>query len=61
MSIPTTTNPTVLAHIKAQGYDEARKQYGCGCFWNKGGTAIALCQWHDGYDEGLAAAEQETP
>jgi hypothetical protein len=60
MGIPTTTNPKVLAHIEAQQYDLLRRLYTCGCFRAKDDT-IMLCQWHDGYDEGLAdAAEQET-
>ena len=60
MGIPRTNNPKVLAHIKAQHLDEKRHMYGCGCLVAKDGT-IMLCQWHDGYDEGLAeAAEQET-
>ena len=63
MGIPRTDNPKVIAHIEAQHYDQKRRMYGCGCILAKDET-IMLCQWHDGYDEGLAdaAAEQkETP
>ena len=59
MSIPTTDNPIVLAHIKAQQYDEVRSQFPCGCFYGKG-AMILLCAWHDGYDEGLAVADDRT-
>ena len=60
MGIPQTDNPKVIEHIKAQQYDEKRRMYHCGCILAKDGTFM-LCQWHDGYDEGLAeAAEQET-
>ena len=59
MGIPRTDNPKVLAHIKAQPLDEKRRMYGCGCLVAKDNT-IMLCQWHDGYNSGLAdAAERD--
>ena len=63
MGIPRTDNPKVLAHIKAQGLDEKRWMYDCGCLVAKDDT-IMLCQWHDGYDSGLAdatAEQEQTP
>ena len=53
MGIPRTDNPKVIEHIKAQGFQ--RNMYSCGCILAKDDT-IMLCQWHDGYDEGLAEA-----
>ena len=60
MGIPRTDNPKVIAHIEAQQFQ--RNMYHCGCIIAKDGT-IMLCQWHDGYNEGLAdaAAERESP
>ena len=58
MGIPRTDNPKVIAHIQAQRLDEKRQMYGCGCLIAKDDT-IMLCQWHDGYDEGLADAAAE--
>jgi hypothetical protein len=48
-----------IASIELQGKrDDDSRIYGCGCFRSCDGTSWRLCQYHEGYDDGVEAASR---
>jgi hypothetical protein len=54
--------PATLESIDAQGLSTTvTRAYNCGCSTSPDGYSIWLCQYHDGYDDGIERALRVAP